>query len=88
MLHVETVEPHTLSVLENLLKLPALKKFSLVGGTALSLLFGHRKSVDLDLFSAAPFDNDAVIKGLTKKFGKSFDNRTSTPQFGIFCFID
>lgn len=88
MLHTETVEPHTLSILKKLLGLPALGKFSLVGGTALSLLFGHRKSVDLDLFSALPFNNDTVIKGLTKEFGKLFDNRTSTPQFGIFCFVD
>lgn len=88
MLYLETVEPHTLSILKELLKVPVLKTFSLVGGTALSLLYGHRKSVDLDLFSNEKFDNEVVIKGLTKKFGQAFDNRTSTPQFGIFCFIE
>ena len=51
MLHLKTVEPHTFSILKQLLKLPELLDFSLVGGTALSLLYGHRKSVDLDLFS-------------------------------------
>lgn len=30
--------------------MPELAGFSLVGGTALSLLYGHRKSVDLDFF--------------------------------------
>ncbi len=88
MLHLETVEPHTFSVLNQLLKIPELKNFSLVGGTALSLLYGHRRSVDLDLFSNKPFENAEVTKALEKKFKSSFDNRTSNPRFGIFCFID
>ncbi|MEQ8425995.1 MAG: nucleotidyl transferase AbiEii/AbiGii toxin family protein, partial [Cyclobacteriaceae bacterium] len=67
--------------------LPELKGFSLVGGTALSLLYGHRKSVDLDLFSADEFENASLLRVLEKKFKNSFDNRTSTPQFGIFCFV-
>ncbi|MBL0112924.1 MAG: nucleotidyl transferase AbiEii/AbiGii toxin family protein [Saprospiraceae bacterium] len=50
MLHFETVEPYTFSVLEKLMKMPEMKAFSLVGGTALSLMYGHRTSVDLDLF--------------------------------------
>jgi len=88
MLHVETVESHTLSILVELLNIPALKRFSLVGGTALSLLFGHRKSVDLDLFSAANFENKKVINEITQKFGKQVDIRTNKQQFGIFCFIE
>ena len=88
MLHIETVEPNTFSLLEDLMKLPDLKAFSLVGGTALSLLYGHRTSVDLDLFSNEHFENKNLEKALEKKFKKSFDNRTSTPRFGIFCFID
>jgi len=35
MLHVETVEPRTLSLLKDLMTLPTLQSFSLVGGTAL-----------------------------------------------------
>ena len=58
MLHLETVEPHALSVLNQLMTIPELKDFSLVGGTALSLRYGHRKSVDLDLFSNKPFENN------------------------------
>ncbi|MBK8389931.1 MAG: nucleotidyl transferase AbiEii/AbiGii toxin family protein [Saprospiraceae bacterium] len=30
--------------------IPELQEFHLVGGTALSLLYGHRTSIDLDLF--------------------------------------
>ena len=36
MLQTQTVEPGTLSVLKNLMKLTELNQFSLVGGTALS----------------------------------------------------
>jgi hypothetical protein len=34
---------------------PDLKTFRLVGGTALSLYLGHRMSIDLDLFTDAPY---------------------------------
>lgn len=88
MLHLKTVEPNTLSVLEALLKLPALKNFSLVGGTALSLLYGHRKSIDLDLFSNKPFKNEEVVKILKKEFGVKFNMEQKPPHFGIFCYLD
>ena len=55
MLHLETVEPATLGLLKNLMQLPALKNFDLVGGTALALQIGHRKSVDIDLFTSENF---------------------------------
>ncbi|MCO5234953.1 MAG: nucleotidyl transferase AbiEii/AbiGii toxin family protein [Chitinophagaceae bacterium] len=70
------------------MELPELNESSLVGGTALSLLYGHRRSVDLDLFSAKPFDNDVVVAALKKKFKASFVNRTTNLRFGIFGFID
>lgn len=56
MLHTETVEGTTLGLLKNLLAEPRIASFCLAGGTALSLYLGHRRSVDLDLFSPAPFD--------------------------------
>ena len=88
MLHLETVESHTFSVLKQLMKMPELQGFSLVGGTSLSLLYGHRTSVDLDLFSNKPFENDVIITALEKKFRTSFSNRSTNPRFGIFCFVD
>jgi len=51
MLQTQTIEPGTLSVLNTLMEIEELNQFSLVGGTALSLKYGHRKSIDLDLFS-------------------------------------
>ena len=88
MLQIETVEPHSFSVLKQLMEIPELKDFSLVGGTALSLLYGHRKSVDLDFFSNKPFENLTIIHALEKKFREAFENKSTNPRFGIFCFID
>jgi Nucleotidyl transferase AbiEii toxin, Type IV TA system len=88
MLHLETVESDTFSVLKQLMEMPELQDFSLVGGTALSLLYGHRMSVDLDMFSNKPFDNNVITQALEKKFGDSFDNKSTNPRFGIFCFVN
>ncbi len=87
MLQTKTVEPHTFSVLVQLMEMPELADFSLVGGTALSLLYGHRISVDLDLFCNKKFDNSTIIDALERKFKESFMNRSTNPAFGIFCFI-
>jgi hypothetical protein len=38
--------------------------FTLYGGTALALRFGHRFSVDFDFFSNQPFDPDALAAAL------------------------
>ncbi|MCO5284980.1 MAG: nucleotidyl transferase AbiEii/AbiGii toxin family protein [Chitinophagaceae bacterium] len=88
MLHTEAIEPRTFSLLKQLLEISELKDFSLVGGTALALLYGHRKSVDLDIFSYKPFENISIINALKKEFQKKFVMEEKPPQFGIFCFID
>lgn len=49
MLHKETVESSTLELLKQLQAESLLQTFNLVGGTALALRLGHRKSIDLDL---------------------------------------
>lgn len=74
--------------MKQLMDTPAFGHFSLVGGTALSLLYGHRTSVDLDLFSNTPFESEILIKELEMEFGNSFVNRTKNPRFGIFAFIN
>jgi hypothetical protein len=88
MLHFETVEPGTFSVLNELFAVPELRDFSLVGGTALSLLLGHRISVDLDLFCHQPFDNDIVKDALTLHFKDRLVIEDKSPKFAIFCYID
>jgi predicted nucleotidyltransferase component of viral defense system len=88
MLHTETVEPGTLSVLKSLMGLKVLECFSLVGGTALSLRFGHRSSIDLDLFHHEEFDHQELISTLEQIFGSRFSYKQQHTKFGIFCFID
>jgi len=70
MLREETVEPSTLELLKQIVSLPELKQFRLVGGTALSLLLGHRKSIDLDLFTDQPLEKEIFIPALEDAFGK------------------
>ncbi len=68
--------------------MPSLSPFSLVGGTALSLRYGHRSSVDLDLFYHEKFDQPQLVKDLEDTFGERFFYKQQHAYFGIFCFID
>lgn len=68
MLQKETVEPRTLELLRELQQEPLLKNFNLVGGTALALRLGHRKSIDLDLFTKEEFDLEEVKEMLIEKY--------------------
>jgi hypothetical protein len=44
-----------------LLKVPAFRELRLVGGTSLALQYGHRKSIDIDLFGR--IDGDTYLIG-------------------------
>lgn len=88
MLYTQTVEPRTFALLKQLLDMPELASFSLVGGTALSLVYGHRISIDLDLFSDIKFDQDLVINALRQKFKEGFIYEGEFKHFGIFCFVE
>jgi hypothetical protein len=68
MLHYQTVDLKTLELLKDLMQMPILGDFALVGRTNLSLRFGHRISVDIDLFTNLPFDADEIIKSIFHKF--------------------
>ena len=52
-----TVSDSLAEVLKKLIELPELDDFRLVGGTALSLMLGHRESFDIDLFTDAEYDS-------------------------------
>jgi len=56
-LHKNTVSDNLWVSLNKLMKIEELKSFRLVGGTSLSLQIGHRMSVDIDLFTDAPYDS-------------------------------
>jgi len=65
-----------------------LQPFSLVGGTALSLRYGHRSSIDLDLFSHEKFNQPQLVLELESTFGERFEYKQQHTHFGIFCFIE
>lgn len=58
MLHKETIADTTLELLKRFMRDDKFSKFVLVGGTSLALQIGHRVSVDLDLFTNIPFDEN------------------------------
>ena len=64
----ETVEKETFSILETLQQDEKLSNFYLVGGTALALYLGHRKSIDIDMFSPTFFDTEQLLEYLSKKY--------------------
>jgi len=67
--------------------LKSLKPFSLVGGTSLALRYGHRSSVDLDLFLHEKFDVKSIENELKVVFGSDFNYESGHRNIGIFCYI-
>lgn len=68
MLHKETVSKATLELLNRIMHDSVFEDFILVGGTALSLIIGHRVSIDLDFFSINSFDEKAMVKHLQNNY--------------------
>lgn len=66
MLFTETVNPSTLELLKHLQKLDELRGARLVGGTALALQIGHRKSIDLDIFGAISSPWEELMFSISK----------------------
>jgi len=76
-----------LGLLTELMALKELEQFRLIGGTALSLLLGHRTSIDLDLCTDIPFDADSIAYKLSSSFPSfSFNDIKSTRLF--FTYIN
>ena len=71
------------------------KDFGLVGGTAIALYLGHRRSADFDMFSYKPFNNAAVRRKikLTHTIQKVFKDElgqytffVNGVQFTFYCY--
>ena len=67
MLSFQTILPDTLELLRILNQMPELNKTRLVGGTSLALQYGHRRSIDLDLFGEVSEDVDEITDALKEK---------------------
>lgn len=68
MLHTEAVDDSVLELLRSFQSKEYLKGFYLVDGTALALYFGHRKSVDIDLFSNFGFDVARLLDNINQDY--------------------
>ncbi|MCF8360798.1 MAG: nucleotidyl transferase AbiEii/AbiGii toxin family protein [Prolixibacteraceae bacterium] len=73
--------------MKHLMEIPELKSFSLVGGTALALRYGHRSSIDLDLFSHLKFDPKSIELELKNVFKEDFFTESGHQKIGLFCYI-
>ena len=76
MLSFRTIVPHTLELLRHLMAESYLQGCRLVGGTALALQYGHRSSVDLDMFGDVPDDDQALLE-ILESFGEVQGKKTS-----------
>ena len=81
-LYYNTVTPLLREILDKLMRAPELSLFRLVGGTSLSLRLGHRKSVDIDLFTEQDYgtiDWRAIYDLLRREFAYA-DTRTQASE--------
>jgi len=72
------------------MKADILKSFRLVGGTALSLYYGHRMSVDIDLFTDAKYgtiDFESIDDLLKNQFKYVSTNSADMVGFGKTYFV-
>ena len=78
-LWLDLLPPATAAVLAKLAQEPVLSGFCLVGGTALALQAGHRRSLDLDLVRFSPtLDKQALFRAMRAKGAELI-----TPQSAI-----
>jgi hypothetical protein len=76
MLFLETIDPGTFNLLIKLQQCAVFNELRLVGGTALALQIGHRKSIDIDLFGTIEADEFEISKQL-RKIGQITELRKS-----------
>lgn len=70
-LHYDTVSPTLQRMLHQLMELESLRDFRLVGGTSLALQRGHRRSIDIDMFSDVDYGT-MPLYAISKDIESSF----------------
>jgi hypothetical protein len=68
-LNLESVSPGLVKLLGQLMEDRHFDPFALGGGTSLALRFGHRVSIDIDLFSDSSFDAGSLAQHLRARYG-------------------
>ena len=85
MLYYETIHPDTLELLKKIQSLDIFADTRLVGGTALALQIGHRKSIDLDFFGNMSASLEEIALELSE-FAKA--NPLSSSKAMKFLIVD
>lgn len=86
----ETVSDILWETLEQLMNLELLNNFRLVGGTSLSLILGHRLSIDIDMFTDAEYgsiDFKRILDCIKKEFTHVEAENWSTNTMGNTCYL-
>ena len=89
-LFYNTVNPTLKSILHDLMQAKEFMSFRLVGGTSLSLQIGHRISVDIDLFTDAPYESvdfDAIHQYLRSNYDYVSSQKKDVIGFGTSFFV-
>lgn len=84
MLHLNTIEGHTLVLLKKLQQLEEFSGLRLVGGTALALQLGHRQSIDLDFFGSIEADTLTILDLLKSHKLEDIAIESQSPRIHIF----
>ena len=85
-LQFQTVKPILRSTLEHLMTIEEFAPFRLVGGTSLSLRYGHRMSDDIDLFTDAEYGTLDFYKLqdiLRREFPYCYGDCGTVVSFGV-----
>ena len=90
MLYKNAITDETYKLLIEIMNDDKFKDFILVGGTALSLQIGHRKSIDLDLFTIKDIDSEDFCNYLTHKYNfiESYQEKNTLKGFINEILID
>ena len=82
MLYFDTITTEALSLLKLIQQNSLTKKLRLVGGTALALQYGHRKSIDLDFFGKYDATYEE-LSAILRDFGKT-EVLKNSPSIKVF----
>ena len=78
-LHFEVMEQQQRKVLDALGRILAASDFYLAGGTAVALRLGHRRSLDLDLFTRARIADGLKFAADLRRHGLNVETRAVSP---------
>lgn len=87
MLHKNVILPEVLFLIEELMEIPLIHDYRLVGGTALALQMGHRFSDDIDLFTDKPLDVVSIEEMAKARFSERGFLKISTFPYGVTIYL-